>query len=220
MEPLSNQLPPINPLTNPTDSQSSKSILYIITGVVLLIAVAVMAVWKFSPTPWFASTISNQPTPTSDESFEKARLTYVYDEQFRTGLKIFYCAVVPHTESNCRLYVSDVYGSKENLGVTLDYGSQRTGLLLSPDKRHVAAILEREVIVISTDSLVKKIVAQVPKGMVYGLYTGFPSFVPHGRWLNDDQLELELFKEGTGEPYDDEPALAPIEKKTVSISAQ
>ena len=71
--------------------------------------------------------------------------------------------------------------------------------------------------IITADAHEKKVVARAPGGIVYGLYTGFPSFVPHGRWLNNDQLELELYKEGTMEPYDNEPALTPIEKRVVSI---
>lgn len=181
------------------------------------ISALIIAAWKLLPIPRTTASAFGNNSYISETS-GATEDTYIYKKQFETDSKIFYCATLAHTESSCRLHVSDIYRSHyENLGITLDYGSQKTGLLLSPDRKHVAVILEHEVIVISTDALERTMVAQTPVGMEFGLNTGFPSFVPYGRWIDANHLELELYSDGTMEPFDSEPPVPPIEKRIVSI---
>ena len=144
---------------------------------------------------------------------------YVYTEQFRTNSKIFYCATRPQTESGCNLYTSDMLSSnKINLNIALDYGSEKKGLLLSPDKKHVLVVLEKMLQIINTETLEQKNIAQAPDGNTYGTYTSFPSFVPYATWVNNNQVRVSIFKQYTPEPYENEPATTPIETRVITIN--
>ena len=148
----------------------------------------------------------------------------VFEEQFRTAKYIFYCGMYPETESNCRLYVSRFDGSERvSMGITLDYGSQRTGLQLSPDHKTVLVVREREVDSIDGGTLKKTTLATATDGTEFGVYTGFPSFVPVARWLDSGRVELTVYPAGTLEGLTDSagtievPEPQPLEKKIVNV---
>lgn len=126
----------------------------------------------------------------------------LFEKQFQTSSYIFYCGVYPKTESNCRVYVSDLDGTgRRSLDITLDYGSQITGFILSPDKKKVLIIREKEVTLIDGNTLTQKRLAEAEIGTEFGVYTSFPSFVPVARWLDSSRVELGVFAAGSEKGY-------------------
>jgi len=144
---------------------------------------------------------------------------YTFVEQHRAESRIFYCASLRNTESNCRLFVSTLDGlEREYTGITLDYNSQGKGLLLSPDKKRLLVVLDKEALVVDTDTLEKKTLILAAAGTAYGTYTALPSFVPYARWVDNDTVELSVYPDGTQETYNADEPPQPLKRETVEVN--
>ncbi len=138
----------------------------------------------------------------------------VFREQFRTASYIFYCAARPATESSCWMYASKLDGSaRQWLQIQLDYGSDRTGLLLSPDKNNVLVIRETNALTVDTNTLAQKEIVKAEEGTEFGTYTGFPSFIPEGRWVDNTTVELGVYTAGSQEENS-----IPLERRQIKIN--
>ncbi len=137
-----------------------------------------------------------------------------FSEQFRSSSHVFYCLSKPATESSCWVYASKLDGSEKRwLGIQLDVGSNAKGLLPSPDKKNILVIREQKAIIINADTLTQKEIAKAESETEFGTYTGFPSFVPAGRWVDNATVELSIFSAGSLEENS-----APVEKKQIKIN--
>ena len=142
--------------------------------------------------------------------------SFTYQEQFRSGTKIFYCAESPQT--GCKLYADDLSGTAHvRLDITMAYGSEGAGLLLSPDGKNVAVILERKIILIDANTLVQRTLAQASADSEYGVYDTSPAFIPQARWINSSELEVSRFLAETTQPKLDEKSPNLIETKIIKI---
>ena len=139
---------------------------------------------------------------------------FYFYELFRTDSRIFWCKSIPHSESDCELFVSDINGNK---AIDLGVGVELTrSIVTSPDKNNLVVIGEQKAIIISTVTLSKKVILEVPMNQVLGTYSSFPSFYGEGHWIDNSKVEISVYDKANASNESDPPA-KPIEKKTVNI---
>lgn len=144
--------------------------------------------------------------------------------QFTAGERTFYCSQASQGEPECSLVASDTAdGAAQDLGITLDPGSETTNVLLSPDKTHVLVVLAREAILIDVATLTKKTVATLDDSQAFGVYNEFPSFTARAKWSDTKSIELSVFAANTPDAFTSGDGTVIYEKpirlstKTVSI---
>ncbi len=187
----------------------------------VLLALGIILVLGFYFTSQEEKNFFYAPTASDEQTWD-------FEEQFRSSSHIFYCLGRLATESSCWVYASRLDGNeKQWLKIQLDAGSNETGLLLSPDKKNVLVVREKKAILIKTDTLAQKELLRAENETEFGTYTSFPSFVPVGRWVDSNTIELGVFASGAIEGYsylDSEgktvvvPDPVPVEKKLIKIN--
>lgn len=143
---------------------------------------------------------------------------HAYDVVFETRTRKFACRYRTGTESGCELYVADSRGEHLiDLGIALDVSWTRA-ILPSRDGSHLLMIRDHDAIVLDTDTLKQGVIQVDPEKYSLGWYTWFPALVPRGRWLDDETIQLEVFKNETMESNEGEPDPVPDQIKTYKIS--
>ena len=192
--------------------------MWLMVGLVVIIG-GVVAWWYFvqqpqpSTMPTSESTLNN-----SSGAQETSESEYAFDEQYRTDSKIFSCRVRRYTESGCALFVSDISGiNLHDTGVYIDYGSFDKKILPSPNGKYLLLVQEDKAILLDISSLAQKMVFQAPAGDTLGTYDAFPAFIPYVKWIDNNRIQISIFKQYTPEPYDNEPPATPFEVKTIQV---
>jgi len=144
---------------------------------------------------------------------------YTYSQIYKTKSKTFFCREMSGTESDCKLFVGDIAGKNlKDLSIDVDYGDFSKKILPSPDGKNLLITLEDKAIVLDTTAIAQKIILQAPVGDTLGTYDAFPAFIPYAKWLNDIQVQISIFKKDTQEPYGNDPAITPLEIKTITVN--
>ncbi|MES2007198.1 MAG: DKNYY domain-containing protein [Patescibacteria group bacterium] len=140
---------------------------------------------------------------------------HAYKEIFKSSTYSFLCYVRLATESNCGLYAKKLSnGEVSNLHLTIDYGAADSGsFLVAPGGGAIAIILENKILSLNPTTAEQKLLVGAPVGKEFGVYSGFPSFMPKAKWLDATHLQYSLYPEGTL----DDSGTQPSETKTLEI---
>lgn len=194
--------------------------IYWTSGMVLVIVVPISLWYYFVPsTPkLLEETRHNVPEVplkrTQREStyvpLSENDVTYFQGETYTFFCKNFY-------ETYCRLHALQVSDSSIH---DLALGFEATtplnkDALPSPNLEKLLILTEKQATILDTKTLETIIVADAPRGLTFGTYTDFPSFVRSGLWLDDHTIELHAFKEYTKNQQGNENI--PLSKIVVSL---
>lgn len=161
--------------------------------------------------------VSENESFSNDPTFDDKTTTQLIH---RHGAKEYYCLLIRHTESNCRLYVHDgKYGSDKFTGEVIQAGNYTKLIQPSPNGLRLAIFKERSVLIIDVPSEHMVEIATTPIEFENGIYSGFPAFMPDGNWIDDDHVRVGVYKSGTMEVSDGLSAPQPLFEKIIPVAS-